>query len=790
MFALGIQYLNGWAMAAADGPRKQRAEWPPHPDRVFMALAAAWFETGEDSGEGEALRWLESLPAPSIAASDAAERNVVTSYVPINDDGYKKGSSKTELGKLKKKGLALIPEFRSRQPRAFPLAIPHDPNVYLIWTESELDGYRDALASLASKVTHVGHSSSFVQAWVEDNSGITPVWEPAEGIVEHRLRVPFPSRLDQLKRSGNRDAWLAFHDLRDEISRAESAKKEMKQPPRVAWRDFPDAVLLSAENKTMRHRKYREAKFRGDAAAAAILVDEIVDQQGINSLRTLLNALKHNSLVLVSAHAYEKESVNAIPLALARLLSKRLGVPFEENVVQVNIVSHTGADGYGRLARQARFEGEIDAAREYLLVDDFIGQGGTLANLRGWIESRDGKVVGATALAGKPYSVKLTPSEEQLNELKEKHGLELERWWRDQFGHAFNCLTQSEARYLARSPDIDTIRNRLAAAQQKGDGRSATRFPREQNRYIKELKARQKKQFPDGQPARPGWPSPGRWQGYARSQKEIKDKVPHSVFDQRLIILGISGQRLPLSATLKLTAALRGLLLRECPIQPPPEWFSGHRADGTPSREAHMALVPLAFVDSPHADGGIMGIGVVLPKALQAEEAGRCLEPILRNSQTGLPREDIRLFDERSLSCRAELETRERPPWNLRPRAWTRPSRAWASVTPVVLNRHFDGDDRFERSAQSVKDACKHIGLPHPAEVILHPVSLVEGAPHAREFPQLIRSKGGGRQRHTHAVIIFEEPVAGPLLIGAGRFRGYGLFRPVDKRQPQGIERN
>ena len=74
-------------MAAADGARKEQAEWPPHPDRVFMALAAAWFETGEDDEEGAALRWLEGLPAPAIAASEAEPRLVVTSYVPVNDDG-------------------------------------------------------------------------------------------------------------------------------------------------------------------------------------------------------------------------------------------------------------------------------------------------------------------------------------------------------------------------------------------------------------------------------------------------------------------------------------------------------------------------------------------------------------------------------------------------------------------------------------------------------------------------------------------------------------------------------
>jgi len=74
MFSLAIRYLNGWAMAAADGARKEQVEWPPHPDRVFMALAAAWFETGEDPAEGEALRWLEALEPPAIAASEAEIR--------------------------------------------------------------------------------------------------------------------------------------------------------------------------------------------------------------------------------------------------------------------------------------------------------------------------------------------------------------------------------------------------------------------------------------------------------------------------------------------------------------------------------------------------------------------------------------------------------------------------------------------------------------------------------------------------------------------------------------------
>ena len=113
-----------------------------------------------------------------------------------------------------------------------------------------------------------------------------------------------------------------------------------------------------------------------------------MDEAGIATVRRLLDAAGDALPALVSAHAYERDGVNAIPAALAKLLSERLGAPFDTVVVQTNVVGHTGASGYGRLARQAAFGGEVEQDREYVMVDDFIGQGGTLANLRGWIEKQ------------------------------------------------------------------------------------------------------------------------------------------------------------------------------------------------------------------------------------------------------------------------------------------------------------------------------------------------------------------------------------------------------------------
>ena len=768
MFALGIRYLNGWSMAAADGARKEQAEWPPHPDRVFMALAAAWFETGEDTEEhdreGDALRWLQALPPPAIAASEAACRTVVTSYVPVNDDGGgRKSSPKTTVDRLRNRGLALIPEHRLRQPRGFPVAIPHDPAVLLIWREAELDAHRTALERLVAKVTHVGHSASLVQAWVEADSVSVPKWVPTDGVAKHRLRIPSPGSLERLARP--------FDARSQAIEHAEAALKATTPPPRKPWpRAFPDAILLAGETATKRHSLYAAAKAGSDFAAAG-LVDSLVDESGIRAIQALVaKASKNGAPLLVSAHAYEREGVNAIPAALAQLLGHHLGLEFSTAVMQSNVVSHTGADGYGRLARQARFEGDVHQAREYVMVDDFIGQGGTLANLRGWVEKQGGRVVGAVGLTGKPYSAKLSPSKEQIHELRQKHGADLEKWWKRHFGHAFDCLTQSEARYLARSPDVDTIRARLAAAEREGNRSDHTRNASEQRKLIRKLRS---------QP--PMRPVPGKWQGYDYPQAPPSEAMPHSVFDPGFVVLTIAGRHPSLPATLRLTTALRGLLMRQCPQQPPPEWLSGHRASGQATALPHMALVPLAFTGSQHADGRIMGLAVVLPRTLAAQEAGRCFDSILRDPQSGLPRESLRLFDGERIECSISLETRERPPVNLDARTWTKASRIWASVTPVALNRHFDGDDQWSRSAESVKDMCEHIGLPRPREVLLHPVSLVEGVPHAREFPQLLRKADGSRRRHHHTVAIFDEPVCGPVLLGAGRFRGYGLFRPIDE---------
>ncbi len=523
MFAIAANYLMGWAMAAADGARKQVAEWPPHPDRLFMALCAGWFESGSDPEEGNVLRWLEALPPPALAASGAEQRESVIHYVPVNDAAQ--SSAKTvkavvaaaawDSNKARDAGLAQLPEWRVRKPRRFPVAIPDDPVVHFIWTAELPAAYSTPLDALCRKVTSVGHSASLVQAWL-DLTPPPPAWVPSDGATGRHLRVSGAGRLAYLELRANRQQMLAY-------SAMDAAVKQAKGSAKVQLR------------------------------------------------RT-----------------------------------------FDE------------------------------------------------------------------------------------------------------------------------------------------------RFP------IQPVSLR---------------PEPGRWQTYVTPQvSAMSDDIAGSDFDDRLVVLALSGRRPGLQTTLRLTAALRGALLSSCQ-SPFPIWLSGHSATGEPAREPHLAMLPLPFVGAPHADGRLMGLAIALPRSLPAAEAARVLGPFLRDGD-GLPRE-IRLFDGGAFDCTAQLEARERPPAALLAGAWVGPARLWATVTPIVLDRHVDGPDRWERAAEVVAAACERIGLPRPVDVLLHPNASHEGVPPSRVFAPLVRKRGGGRLAHSHAVIRFDTEVCGPVTVGAGRFRGYGLCRPL-----------
>lgn len=169
--------------------------------------------------------------------------------------------------------------------------------------------------------------------------------------------------------------------------------------------------------------------------------------------------------ILLPITALETTGFNAIPDAMAQVLGKTLGVEISAGeIVQSNKVGHTRARAYNRLVTPAAFEGEVRAGRTYILVDDHVGLGGTLANLKGYLEIKGASVAAMTTLTQSRDAHEIAFKPQTLDVLRERHGEALETFWREEFGHGLECLTELEGQILGREPSVELIRDRLAQA--------------------------------------------------------------------------------------------------------------------------------------------------------------------------------------------------------------------------------------------------------------------------------------------------------------------------------------
>jgi CRISPR-associated protein Csb2 len=285
------------------------------------------------------------------------------------------------------------------------------------------------------------------------------------------------------------------------------------------------------------------------------------------------------------------------------------------------------------------------------------------------------------------------------------------------------------------------------------------------------------------------------WQGYSEEWKSPPVSTP---WDKRLLILKqTNGDRMALPSTWQLTEILHKTLLdrwhRNPSLGPIPSWISGHTEGKpgektSPSASCHLSIFPLAFVGRDHAKGHLLGLGIALPKP----------------GDIGMDRADFRIQWRQALAAlldehgqvelspadkawAIQLAPEESPDSRLalRPSRWTRPSTTWESITPIILDRH--PKPHFEKDPAAwhvscekiISQACQRIGIPIPERIVVSPHSPIQGVPPAFAFKAPAARSGRPPRFHIHASLQFAVPVEGPLLLGAGRFRGYGLCLPI-----------
>ncbi len=280
--------------------------------------------------------------------------------------------------------------------------------------------------------------------------------------------------------------------------------------------------------------------------------------------------------------------------------------------------------------------------------------------------------------------------------------------------------------------------------------------------------------------------------------------MPHSVFGERWIVLRfVDGEhadpRPDLRAAAVVCRRMRAALMSAWP-DPIPEWLSGHAADRTPPRDPHLAVIPLGDVGFAHSEAARQsghGRALVLPRAIEAmwttadtpkAYANRqMLQSALSSEQTGGLLE-LRLGQlGKCYFCTvAAPESSELR--SLRPSRYLQASELWSTVTPVALDRHPKSDQPREEIAAIIRESCTHIGLPAPEVVHVHKHAAIAGTPSAwppggaPQWTGWARPGSLADRPLTHATLRFADRVAGPLILGAGRFCGLGLCLPVTER--------
>lgn len=248
---------------------------------------------------------------------------------------------------------------------------------------------------------------------------------------------------------------LSEHELRqllvksDEYLRVGETRQQRVQSraamafSRDGWKNgFPDVVTAHKPGVLRDHPDYAAAK-AGDATAALRVARDVVTPDFVKSVRDAIP--EGSEPIIVPVAAREAAGENEIPHMAAKVLGHELGLKVSDGIMQADKVSRSGSDSMRRLANQPAFDGPVERGKDYILLDDTLTQGGTLAQLKTHIEREGGNVVLATALTGKDYSRKLALDPDTLRKMRGRFG-SIEGWWKQQFGHGFDGLTESEAR--------------------------------------------------------------------------------------------------------------------------------------------------------------------------------------------------------------------------------------------------------------------------------------------------------------------------------------------------------
>jgi AcrR family transcriptional regulator len=195
---------------------------------------------------------------------------------------------------------------------------------------------------------------------------------------------------------------------------------------------------------------YEAAKEQGDISAADAIVKKCV---GTEKLQYIRKKYPDSFLLPVITHH------NVLPLALCI----NIGLPISLTVQGFTPRRRTNLSAIERILCRPIFAGDITPGKNYILVDDVITQGATVAALIHFVTQNGGKVCAVTTLAYARGSRRIVPSKEIRDKLKQRFGKKIIRLF-EEYGLGKDVLKQlsnAEMLYLLKFSDVESIRKKI-----------------------------------------------------------------------------------------------------------------------------------------------------------------------------------------------------------------------------------------------------------------------------------------------------------------------------------------
>jgi adenine/guanine phosphoribosyltransferase-like PRPP-binding protein len=204
----------------------------------------------------------------------------------------------------------------------------------------------------------------------------------------------------------------------------------------------PDVIGYTSIGFLKRCNGYEAAK-KGDLASAKRVVESCTCKKMLN-----IRQLYPDAVVLPVITG------NSLPVALAL----HIGLPICHSVLCLKTMQRKSLSAMQRILYKPVFCGCIQAGMSYILVDDVVTQGGTIAALWQFVAQAGGSISAVVALAYDRGSKTIRPAAEKEQQLDMQFGHFLSELL-ERYDTAFapNCLTNSQIQYLLKYSQTESM---------------------------------------------------------------------------------------------------------------------------------------------------------------------------------------------------------------------------------------------------------------------------------------------------------------------------------------------